>query len=133
MRAAAIPLLIWSALLATLLAINWAWTSDTIQVSSFGFATGVILVWAIVQIIGDRDALRAQPPGGEVGVDAIPQASLGAAASGLAVAVIAFGLVFGRFLVFMGAGLLVASLGLVARELRAQRRALRAARAERQR
>jgi hypothetical protein len=133
MRAAAIPLLVWSALLAALLAINWVWTSDTIQVASFGSATGVILVWAIFLVIGDRDALRARPPGEEHGVDAIPQASLGAAASGFAVATIAFGLVFGRFLVFMGAGLLVASLGLVARELRAQRRALRAARAERER
>jgi hypothetical protein len=132
MRAAAIPLLVWSALLATLLAINWAWTSDTIQVSSFGFATGVIILWAIVQITGGRDALRAQPPPDEDGVDAIPQASFGAAASGFAVAVIAFGLVFGRFLVFMGAGLLVASLGLVWRELRDQRRARRAAAAERE-
>lgn len=133
MRAAAIPVLVWSALLATLLAINWVWTSDTIQVSSFGFATGIVLVWAIAQVAGGRDALRAQPPDEEPGVDAIPQASLGAAASGLAVAVIAFGLVFGRFLVFMGAGLLVASLALVGRELRDQRRVRRAAAAERQR
>jgi hypothetical protein len=133
MRAGAIPLLVWSVLIAVLLAINWIWTSDTIQVSSFGFATGVVLVWAIVQVAGSRDALRARPPGDEHGVEAIPQASFGAAASGLSVAVIAFGLVFGRFLVFMGAGLLVASLAVVGRELRDQRRVRRAAAAERER
>jgi hypothetical protein len=39
-----------------------------------------------------------------------------------------FGLVFGTFLVLMGAGLFVGAAGLMARELVAQRRALRGAR-----
>ena len=41
-------------------------------------------------------------------------------------AALMFGLVFGRFLVYFGAGVVIASLGQVAREIRDERRARRA-------
>ena len=41
-RGGAIPLLAWGAALALLLAINWVWTGDAIQVGSFGFAVAVV-------------------------------------------------------------------------------------------
>ena len=40
MRGGAIPLLAWGALLVVLMAINWIWTGDAIQVGTFGFARG---------------------------------------------------------------------------------------------
>jgi high-affinity Fe2+/Pb2+ permease len=51
----------------------------------------------------------------------VPTASLGAVLIGVAVASIMFGLAFGRFLIYFGGGLLITSLGLVARELLAER------------
>ena len=53
----------------------------------------------------------------------IPSTSLGAVLVAISSASITFGLAFGRFLIYFGAGLLIASLGVVARERRAQRRA----------
>ena len=38
MRGGALPLLGWGCLLVVLMAINWIWTDDTIQVATFGFA-----------------------------------------------------------------------------------------------
>ena len=42
MRGGAIPVLAWGTLLAVLLAINWIWTGDAIQVGSFAFALLII-------------------------------------------------------------------------------------------
>jgi high-affinity Fe2+/Pb2+ permease len=58
--------------------------------------------------------------------EAVPTASLGALLVAVAVGSIVFGLAFGRFLVYFGAGLLIVSLGMVVRELLAERRQRRA-------
>jgi hypothetical protein len=53
---------------------------------------------------------------------AIPAASAGAVVLALGAGALAFGFVFGKFLVFGGAGVFALGAGLVIRELAAQRR-----------
>jgi cbb3-type cytochrome oxidase subunit 3 len=128
MRGGSIPLLAWGALLAVLMAICWIWTGDAIQVGTFGFA--VIVVWASAALLaaeGGRQSLRRGAPRAVRGAQAIPTASLGAVLVAVAVGSIVFGFAFGRFLVYFGGGLLVVSIGVVAYELRTERRAARAA------
>ena len=43
MRGGAIPLLCWGTLLVVLMALNWIWTGDAIQVGTFAFAAAVVL------------------------------------------------------------------------------------------
>jgi hypothetical protein len=127
MRGGAIPLIGWALVLAVLLAVNWIWTGDTIQVACFGFAVGVILAAAaLLAARGRGDAVRRGPPPATREAEAVPAASLGAALAGISVATIGLGLAFGRFLVYFGAGVLIVSLGRVITEVAAQRRALRA-------
>jgi Na+/H+-translocating membrane pyrophosphatase len=122
MRGGAIPLLAWGAVLAVLMAINWIWTGDAIQVGTFGFAVAVIWGCALTLIAAGRGrALEPGEPGAPDDPEAVPTASLGAVLIGVAVASIMFGLAFGRFLIYFGGGLLITSLGLVARELLAER------------
>ena len=104
-----------------LLTVNWIWTGDAIQVGMFAFAAGVVFASGAVLVARNRAALRAGPPDPQVETRAVPQASLGAALVGFAVATLMFGFVFGTFLILFGAGLLAASLGRVALELRAER------------
>jgi Na+/H+-translocating membrane pyrophosphatase len=73
-------------------------------------------------VAGRRRALETGEPGPSDEPEAVPTASLGAVLVGVAVASIMFGLAFGRFLIYFGAGLLITSLGVVARELLAERR-----------
>jgi hypothetical protein len=127
MRGGSIPLLAWGAGLAVLLAVNWIWTGDAIQVGSFGFA--ILVVWgsaALWAATSRRDSLRRGAPGPPPEPEAVPTASLGAVLVAVSVAAITFGFAFGRFLVYFGAGLLIASLGLLRRERRDERRARRA-------
>jgi hypothetical protein len=123
MRGGAIPLLAWGLLLFVLGAINWAWTGDAIQVGTFGFA--VLAVWTagmLIILAGHGEAIRRGPPPGAPGVASVPAASLGSVLAALSFASIVFGLAFGRFLIYFGGGLLIASLGRVWREVRAERR-----------
>jgi hypothetical protein len=126
MRGRAIPLLAWGAALALLLALNWVWTGDAIQVGSFGFAVAVVWCGGLaLTLLSRREALRPGAPEPSSEPEPVPSASLGAVLVAIAAASIAFGLAFGRFLVYFGAGLLVASLGAIARERRAERLARR--------
>jgi ribose/xylose/arabinose/galactoside ABC-type transport system permease subunit len=114
-------------LLVVLLAINWIWTGDAIQVGSFAFAAAAIFAVALALIVSARrDALRRGPPQPTRDPETVPAASLGAVLVAVAVASIVFGLAFGHFLVYFGAGLLVVSLGMVLREWLAERRQRRA-------
>ena len=122
MRGGAIPLLAWGTLLVMLLAINWIWTGDAIQVGSFAFAALAVFGGAATLIVvAPRQALRRGPPPPLPGPEAVPQASTGALLAGLGVSSIAFGFVFGTFPIFFGAGLLAAAVGRLAIELRAER------------
>jgi hypothetical protein len=123
MRGGAIPLLAWSALLIVLLIINWIWTGDAIQVATFSFAAVAILGSAVALTIASRrEALRPGPPPPSSEPEAVPTASLGSVMVAVAASAIVFGLAFGSFLIYFGFGLLIASLGIVAREIRAERR-----------
>jgi hypothetical protein len=131
MKGGALPLLAWGALIGALWAINWIWTGDTLQVGTYGFAVGLILAWGAMYVLGSRTTARRGPPEPSTQAEAVPQSSLGALLLGCAVAMAGFGLVFGTFLVLMGAGVFVGAAGLMTRELIAQRRALRDARTRR--
>lgn len=122
MKGGAIPLLAWGGLLVVLLAINWIWTGNAIQVGSLGFAVVVVLGSVGSLALKNREALRRGAPDPQIEPEAVPQGSLGAALAGFSVATFMFGFVFGTFLIFFGAGLFVASLGRLVVELRAQRR-----------
>jgi hypothetical protein len=123
MRGGAIPVLAWGLLLVVLGVINWIWTGDAIQVGTFGFA--VLAVWTagtIFILVSRGEAVRRGPPPPAPGVASVPAGSLGSVLAALAFAAILFGLAFGRFLIYFGAGLLIASLGRVTVEIRAERR-----------
>jgi hypothetical protein len=119
-RGGAIPLLAWGTLLVVLLAINWIWTSDAIQVGTFGFAALVIYGSAVVLWLARREALRRGPPEPRGDPEAVPEASIAAVLLGLSVACILFGLAWAKFLVYFGAGTLALSLGRLWLELRSE-------------
>jgi Na+/H+-translocating membrane pyrophosphatase len=125
MRGGAIPLLVWALILGVLFAIHWAWTGDTLQTGTFGFAIGLVLAAAALTAAGSRDALRRGAPPPPEGAEAVPAASLGAPLAGLGLAAVGFGLVFGAFLVFIGAGMFVCGVAVAGRELAGERRARR--------
>jgi hypothetical protein len=133
MRGGAIPLLAWATLLVVLLAINWIWTGDAIQVGSFAFAALAIYAGAGLLALTGRHALRRGPPPADSDPEAIPEASVAAVTIGLSIGCILFGIVWARFLVYFGAGVLVLSLGRIALELRAERDSRRGYSRERQR
>lgn len=118
-------MLIWGGALVVLLTINLIWTGDAIQVGMFAFAAGVVFASVALLVARDRAALRAGAPDPEGETRAVPEASLGAALVGFALATLMFGFVFGTFLILFGAGLLIASLGRVVLELRAERQSAR--------
>lgn len=124
MRGGAIPVLCWAALLMALMALNWVWTGDTIQVASLAFASLMVLgVAGAAIVLARQEALRRGPPPVSGEPETVSHASLPAALAGIAVASMGLGLAFGRFLIYFGAALLIASLGRLAFELSAQRRA----------
>jgi len=120
-RGGAIPLLVWGALLAVMLAINWIWTGDALQVGEFGFAVIVIYGSALLLALARRDSIRRGAPEPRSEPHALPEASLAPVLVALSVAAILFGLVWANFLVYFGAGTLALSLGRLALELRAER------------
>jgi hypothetical protein len=124
-RGGAIPLLAWGTLLAVLLAINWIWTGDAIQVGQFGFAVLAIYSGAALLVITGRGALRRGAPQGDPNPEAFPEASLAAVLVGLSVGCMLFGVVWATFLVYFGAGVLLLSLGRLAQERRAERDSFR--------
>jgi hypothetical protein len=124
MRGGAIPLFAWGALLVVLMTINWIWTGDAIQVGTFAFASAVVLGMGLALVVfSNGEAISLGEPRLGAEPEAVPTASLGAVLAGISVASIMFGLAFGRFLIFFGIGLLLTSLGAVARELITERRA----------
>ncbi|HUO69052.1 MAG TPA: hypothetical protein VMV37_16040 [Gammaproteobacteria bacterium] len=121
MRGGAIPLLAWGTLLAAMLAINWIWTGDALQVGEFGFAVLVIYGGALLLWLASRDSITRGPPRPRGEPETLPQVSLAPVLIALSVAAILFGLVWANFLVYVGAGTLALSLGRLGIELRAER------------
>jgi hypothetical protein len=131
MRGGAIPVFLWGTGLLVLLAINAIWTRDWIQVAMFGFAVTVVWGSALVFTVLHRSALRKGPPELRTDLEAAPGTSFASALVGFAIGAMLFGAVFGKFLVYLGAGLWVAAFGRLIVEVRAQRRFLRSIEGER--
>jgi hypothetical protein len=127
MRGGALPLLVWAALLTLLLAGNWVWTGDAIEVGEFGLAVLIVILWAFALAGANRSALHrgAPPPPREGHFESIPEISLAAALAPFAIASVLFGLAFGHFLIYFGGALFVLALARLAVELRASRRTRR--------
>lgn len=132
MRGGAIPLMVWGTLVAVLLALNWVWTGDAIQVASFGFTVATVVVWVVVLGLRRprREAVRRGPPAAPKGPEAVTMASYGSVLLAVGAASIVFGFAFGHFPIYFGIGLVVIAAGVIVREQRAQRSAARRAREE---
>ncbi len=126
MRGGALPLFAWGTLLVVLLALNWIWTGDAIQVGTFAYAALSVLGAGGLLVAASRQALKRGPPEPRSEPEGIPAGSLGTVAAALSVAAMIFGLAFGRFLVFFGAAMLALSLARITLELRSERRDTRA-------
>ena len=113
MNRAAIPLLVWAALLTTLAGVLWIWTSNDLPPAIFSGAAGI--AW----LIGLYGLLR---PPALARIRMAPDLSLPSALVAFAVVMLVLGALVGRWLVFLGAGVLVIALAGLARELRAERR-----------
>jgi hypothetical protein len=126
MRGGALAPLIWSVLLLALAVTNVIWTSgDAIQAGTFGFAIVSIWLLGLVLIRLAPEARRKGPPEPLLRPEVVPSASLAAMVAGIGFGAFVFGFAFGRFWIFLGAGVFLASLGRLFVELRAQRRAHR--------
>ena len=123
MRGGAIPIVAWATLLVVMLVLNWIWTGDAIQVGTFAFAALAVYTAGLLLWLARREAIRPGPPSASCDPELEPNDSVAAAGVGLSVACILFGVVWSNFLVLFGAGTLVASLGRLGLELRAQRAA----------
>jgi hypothetical protein len=126
MRGGALAPLTWAGLLVVLGIINAIWTSgDTIQSGTFAAAIGSIVALAVLLSALSPAARRKGPPKPQPRLEVVPSASFASVVAALALGCFVFGFAFGRFPVYFGAGLLLAALGRIVVELRAQRRAQR--------
>ena len=132
MRGGAIPLLAWGTLLLVLFIGNWIWNAKAVNAAEAGLAALIIYAGAFLLWRARREALRRGPPSSSSEPQALPEGSLAAVLAGLAIGSILFGMVWGRFLVIFGIGLLAAALGRGIQELRAERRSRDQARESRQ-
>jgi hypothetical protein len=121
MRGGAIPLLAWGTLLLVLFIGNWIWDAKAINAAESAFAAIVIYAGALLLWRRSREAVRPGPPEPVPKDETVPELSLAAVTAGLSVAAIVFGLAWAQFLVFFGAGTLLASLGRLWLEVRAER------------
>ncbi len=125
MRGGSIPVLAWALLLLVLYLGNWIYEGAPTQLATSAGALGMIVIWGVVGALFGREALRRGPPRAARSAEGVSEVSFGAASAGFAVATIVFGLVWGHFLIYFGAGLLVLSLGRLVVELRSERATVR--------
>ena len=128
MRGGAIPLLAWGTVLLVLYAINWIWEGRAVQAAETVFAVFVIYGAGLLLWLARREAIRPGPPEPRAEPEAVPRLSLSAVLVGLSMGCLVFGIAWSKFLVYFGAGLLLASLGRMALEVRAERRSREALR-----
>jgi hypothetical protein len=126
MRGGAIVVLTWSLLLLALFLGNWIYTGDGTQIAVSAGSFGLILTWGVLVALSGREALRRGPPPPRSSAEGISDISFGAAVAGFALATVVFGLTWGHFLVYFGAGLFVVALVRLGVELRSERGTLRA-------
>ena len=126
MRGGAIPVVAWGTLLLVLFIGNWIWDAKAVNAAEAGVASLIVYAAALGLWLARRESLRRGPPSARRDIETVPTMSLAAVAAGLSVAAIMFGLVWAQFLVYFGAGLLLASLGRLVVEARAERASRRA-------
>jgi hypothetical protein len=125
MRGGAIPNFLWGTGLLVLLVIHAIWTRNSFQTYEDIFAVVVTFAFAAATAIRSRETLRRGPPPPDSRLEPAPSNSLSAALLGIAIGAMLFGVVFGRFLIYMGGGLWLLAFGRLIVELRAQRRFVR--------
>jgi hypothetical protein len=115
MNRAAVPLLAWAALLTVLATVLWVWSSDHLPPAIFSAAAGVAWLVGLYAVLrpGRRPRLRVRP---ELDL------SFSSVLVAIAIAMLVVGALVGEWLVLIGAGVLLAGLIGVAREMRAERR-----------
>ncbi len=126
MRGGALVVLAWSALLLVLFLGHWIYAGEPTQVAISGGSLAIMVLSAVAIALSGREALRRGPPPARAKVEAVPDISFAAGLIGFSIATIGFGFVWGHFLTYFGAGLLLLSIGRLALELRAERATLRA-------
>ena len=126
MRGGAIPLLVWGVILTVLYALNVVWTGKGLDAVMGGFAVAATVGCAFALIaLRPGEALRRGEPPPSPEPRAVPTASYGAVLLAVGAGSLVYGFAFGHFFVYFGAGLIVVSLGILAREGYSERRALR--------
>jgi divalent metal cation (Fe/Co/Zn/Cd) transporter len=121
MRGGAIPIIAWGTILLVLAIGNAIWDAKPVNGIVAFAASLIIYVTALLLWLARHDAIRRGAPQAEGELDVVPQSSTGAVFVGLSVATILFGIVWAKFLLFFGIGILVLSLGRVVIELRSER------------
>jgi Na+/H+-translocating membrane pyrophosphatase len=124
-RGGAIPIFLWGTLLLVLMIINVIWARSGIQAATFAYAIFAVYGTALALFVVRRESVRKGPPIQESSPQAIPRSSLAAMTLGIAIGAMMFGVVFGKFLVFIGGGIWLLAAGRLVVEVRAQRRSLR--------
>jgi len=122
MRGGAIPLLAWGTLLLVLAIGNWIWNAKTVSGLSATVAMLIVYAFALFLWLARRESIRRGPPEPRSTPEVVPLYSLAAVVIGLSIGCILFGLIWAKFLVYFGAGLLVLAVGRLVLELRAERR-----------
>lgn len=127
MRGGAIPILAWGTLLLVLCIGNWVWNDKPVNGAAATAAVVIVYGFGVALWLARRESIRRGPPDPPAGAEAVPQASVAAVAIGLSVGCALFGLAWSKFLLYFGLGMLVASLGRLALELRSERASRREA------
>ncbi|HET9074428.1 MAG TPA: hypothetical protein VFN48_07600 [Solirubrobacteraceae bacterium] len=125
MRGGVRPILIWLAILFSSATLNAIWTGDLVQIGMFVIALGTVGSLVIGVIVANPDALRRGEPGPR-GPEVVVRRSFAAFFLALGFAVFVFGWTFGRFPLLVGGGMMIAGIGRLVGEWRAQRQAVRA-------
>jgi hypothetical protein len=122
MRGGAIPLLAWATLLLVLYIGNWIWEGRPVEIGTTLLAVVLVYAGAGLLWLLRREALKKGPPPADLAPEPLPTASLASLTAGVSVGMIVFGLAWARFFVLFGLATLIASLGRLMREVRAERR-----------
>lgn len=125
MRGGALPILAWALILTLSGTTNAIWTGDDIQIAMFGGAVLITVLTAVVLVLRRREALRPGEPEAPAQPEPVTHASFATMIVAVGFAALMFGLAFGHFLIYLGAGLMVAGLGRLLIELRHEWRAVR--------